>query len=63
MYQLWILMQNNRFKQVWMYIFPYLKKKKRKRKKGTTVQIKTWKTMNDLEDGGRVRVSITRDLV
>ena len=37
MYQLWILMQNNRCKQVWMDIFPYFKtkgkKKKKKRKK------------------------------
>ena len=68
MYQLWILMQNNRCKQVWMDIFPYFKtkgkkKKKKEKEKGTTVQIKTWKTMNALEDGGRVRVSITRDLV
>ena len=50
-----------------MDIFPYFKTKGKKRKKekekGTTVQIKTWKTMNALEDGGRVRVPITRDLV
>ena len=32
------------------------KKKKKEKEKGTTVQIKTWKTMNALEDGGRVRV-------
>ena len=50
----------------WIF-FPILKqkgkKKKKEKEKGTTVQIKTWKTMNALEDGGRVRVSITRDLV
>ena len=42
-----------------MDTFPYLKKiKKQKKTKSTTVQIKTWKTMNALEDGGRVLVSV-----
>ena len=33
MYQLWILKQNNRCKQVWMDIFPYFKTKGKKKKK------------------------------
>ena len=46
-----------------MDTFPYFKKKKGKKKaktktKSTTVQIKTWKTMNALEDGGRALVSV-----
>lgn len=45
-----------------MDIFPYFKTKGKKKEKGTTVQIKTWITMNALEDGGRVSVYITRDL-
>ena len=32
--------------------------KKNKKTKSTTMQIKTWKTMNALEDGGRVLVSV-----
>ena len=42
-----------------MDTFPYFKKKNAKAKtKSTTVQIKTWKTMNALEDGGSVLVSV-----
>ena len=44
MYQLWILKQNNRCKQVWMDIFPYFKtkgkKKKRKKKKEQRCKLK-----------------------
>lgn len=32
------------------------KKKSKSKKKWATVQIKTWKTMDALEDGGRVSV-------
>ena len=40
------------------YFSLFKKNKKTKKTKSTTVQIKTWKTMNALEDGGRVLVSV-----